>query len=326
MSVTTVSLVLNNKQSRISDKTKQIIYEAANKLNYTPNQLAVGLVTKKTQTLGLIVTSVCDYYCTELVKAVETASQKAGYFLMFGSIVQDSPGWLEHISHFMRRGIDGVIFDPSICSSDTSLKFMDLTEKMKVPVVPLNYIDSRLLPNTVTSDYRQGAYIATSHLLNLEYRKIGCILGPIELSTSTAMLAGYKDALEEYDVEYDSDLVYEGYYTQDSGYHGFKHLITQDVTAVFAGSDIMAYGIYRYAKEHDISIPKDLAVVGFGDIPLSSMIDVPLTTVSICTEQVARKAVKLICKLVDKYIPIPPDIITPILIQRKSTTPCRNND
>ncbi|WHH59084.1 LacI family DNA-binding transcriptional regulator [Petroclostridium sp. X23] len=320
ISTTTVSLVLNNKSNaRISEKTRQLVTNAAMELNYIPNQMAVGLATKKTQTIGLLLPDVNSYHFTSLIHSIEAACKKTNYFLMIGTISSGSENELTYITNFINRGVDGIIFDPSLCSKEFSQKYVNSIASLNVPVISLGPVNASLLPNSIVPDYRQGGYIAATHLLEMGHRRIGFFITCADFNAVSAISDGYQDALDEWDIPYDSNLVFEGTLHSDSGYQCLDKLLNQNITAIFSSSDIAAYGIYRYAREHKIRIPDDLSVVGFSDITLSAALDVPLTSVSFHMDRIARKSVNLLRKVSESKEQLIPEIIPPNLILRSST-------
>ena len=190
LSVTTVSLVLNNKDSRISEKTRQLVQSTAQELNYQPNQAAVSLVTKKTQVIGLLIAQDHYYYFGDLIRSVEMACHNASYFPLISLSSLGSEVEPELISMLARRGMDGLILDPAVFQTGRSGPVSEIMRGLQIPVITLGYVDSQLLSNSITINHRQGSYLAASHLLISGHRRIACIAASLSPGIRQDYLAG----------------------------------------------------------------------------------------------------------------------------------------
>ena len=190
-SISTVSLVLNNKNVSIPQSTRDKVLAAVKALDYRPNQLAVSMVTKKTNVIGLIIPDNSNMFFADLSKAIEVAAHKAGYNLIYGNSSNDSGHDIEYMRMFTDRQVDGIIFakSASICAED-DIRAMQFIRESKIPFVS---VDRELRGNNIRSvllDNRRGGYLATRHLLELGHRKIGCVTGPLDLMSSHERLEG----------------------------------------------------------------------------------------------------------------------------------------
>ncbi len=317
VSVTTVSLVLNKKTSRISEKTRQLIEEAARELNYIPNQTAVSLVTKKTQLIGMIVPADTYYQYSDFIRSVEYACKNAGYFLNL-SLAEHTPESIEkQIQTLMRYNVDGIILDPSLLR-DPSDFLCETIRNQTIPIVSIDQISNETLPNAIYPDHRKGAYIATEYLLDLGHTSIGLITGPDSLNITASMVEGYREALETYHIPFAEDKIYCGPYHLQTGYSGVEQLLSEyGISAVITASDSIAYGVYKYVKDHHLIIGKDLSLITYGSGSLIDTMGLPLTSVSIHLDRIARKSVNLIRNY--NHEPVNTEVIEPTLIERGST-------
>jgi len=319
LSVTTVSLVLNKKDSRISERTRQLVEIAAQEMNYTPNQTAVSLATKRTQVIGLLLPESGYYYYADLIHSVECSCRNAGYFLTLSIAGLDEEQIVTQMVNLVHHRVDGLIFDPSSLSEGAT-GCMEVLEQLKLPVVLLGCVNARLMPNSIVPAHRQGGYLAVMHLLELGHRQVGCVCGPLGCTVAADFLQGYRDALEEYGLPFREELVQEGPYSWDTGAAALGELRQQGVTAIAAGSDLIAWGVCRAARQMGMSIPRDLSVTGYGDTTVSAGMEVPLTSVSVHFDRIARKAVNLIRhRESEEKLLLSPEAITPTLIHRDST-------
>ncbi|GHT68721.1 LacI family transcriptional regulator [Spirochaetia bacterium] len=323
LSITTISLVLNKKENRISEKTKQIVESAAQELNYSPNQAAISLSTKKTNTIGLIIPAGAYYLPADLLASMEHACRNSGYSLVLSLPEGDGDSCLEAIQDMLRRGTDGIVVDSGGLGEAFYQPYIDLVLKTETPISSLAGAGAQLLANSIMPDHRKGGYLAASHLLELGHSKIGCIPGPRTDYTAADFYLGFRDALEERNLDGDFLPVLFSPYTAASGYGGLDQLLAPEpgLTAIITGSDTIASGLLRRAFERGIAIPRDLSVTGYGNSAIAADIFVPLTTISVHFDRIVRKAVNLIKKLNDKGPPLTPELIQPSLIIRNSTSP-----
>lgn len=301
VSHTTVSLVLNNKESRISEDTKARVLQVAQEANYIPNQIAISLATQKTHTLGLITPDLSNMFLSSLASGVEQFAQARGYSVFFCNCSESHQKCINYIREFTKRKIDGlVIIPPSTINDGTG--YLDLSAALEESDIPYILVDRavrHLSCDFVTIDNRLGGFLATEHLLGLGHKKIGCITGPLTEFGSQRRLQGYHDALSKYGVEVDNSFVYEGNYHFDSGVTGAEQLIASGVTAIFASNDMMALGVNKYATDHGLIIPRDLSIVGFDNNPLSELMSIGLTTISQPYDIMGRYACEILLNRID---------------------------
>ena len=281
VSPSAVSLVLNNRESRISTDTKQRILDTAKKHHYRPNHLASGRTKKILKTIGIIVPDIGNLFFAELCKGCENEARKHNYTLMIASTDEFSGNSIRYINTFLDNQIDGLICVPP---SSLDAESMDtLCSRILETGTPFVTVDRPVALDGVTSitiDNVAGGYTATKHLLSLGHRKIGALTGPMKGRTSQERLEGYKKALDEFHVPFDNSLIMEGDFTVDSGYRSLAYMRGQSATALFCFNDMMAMGAYRAARDYRVSIPRDISVVGYDDIFIADMLETPLTTIN----------------------------------------------
>ncbi|OLS02668.1 LacI family DNA-binding transcriptional regulator [Tissierella creatinophila] len=327
LSISTVSIVLNNRASRIPKSTRDIVINAAKELNYRPNQLAVGLVTKRTKTLGLIVPDIRNNFFSSLAKGIEDEARNNGWTVLLCNSNDSHKRDLEYIKMLEGKGVDGILYS---MSSDSNLKnFKEKYSLIKNFDIKFLMIDRYLdfpatFPkiNVVSLDHFKGGYLAAKHLIDLGHKKIACVTGPQYLSESNDRLRGYKQALDDGSIEYDEELIVEGNYHIESGVSAVNKLIEKDFTAIFAFNDMMAYGVLKGLKTYNLSIPHDISVIGYDDIYLSEILEVPLTTIHQPIEVMGRGAAKHFINIIDskeEFLDNLP-LYSPELIVRKSTS------
>lgn len=298
VSITTVSLVLNGKELRIAAATKRKIIKIANDLNYRPNKLAVGLITKKTSTIGLIVPDISNSFFGELAKGAENEAANCNYNIILSNTNDKSNKDLEYMNILLDRGVDGIIMVPSSNSADeNSKKCYQLMEQCQKPFILVDRIKMGDKYSSVSIDHEMGGYQATKHLIENGHTMIGCITGPLGMLNSRLRFIGYKKALEDYKIPYKASFVAEGNFHVADGERLAAGLFDQKVTAIFAFNDLMAYGVYNAAAKLGYKIPEDISVVGFDDLFYSGIMEVPLTTIHQPSYEMGEAAVKKIVEL-----------------------------
>lgn len=325
LSVSSVSLVLNNRPHRISHESCQKILKAARELDYHPNQAAVSLITKRSKSIGLVIPDITNMFFAQIAKGAETRSAELGYSLVLCN-TNDNPGKdVDYINVLLDRGVDGILLVSAYRPGGAATKRLPGELRlMEKPVVLVDrnveHLSAKEHFSGVFSDNELGGYLATRHLISLGHTKIGCITGPMGAVSSKNRLFGHIRALQEAGITFDGALVREGNYHINSGFEFGNQLLDQGVTAIFACNDMMAYGVYRAAAGRGVAIPKELSVVGFDDLPFSEIAEPSLTSVKQSSYEMGVRAVDKIIKMITKPEEIG-DISTlkPELVIRKST-------
>ena len=316
VSVATVSLVLNKKESRISERTRQIVESAAEEMNYVPNQLAVGLATKKTKTLALIQPEQGCCSRQDFFFSVQNTAESLGYRVLFSSQTADV---MQELQETVRRGVEGIIFDPAQLGQKDSEELLAFVQKKRLPIVTLGVVGSTLLPNSISPNHRQGAFQAMEYLLEQGHRKIVFLAPDSAYYTITSeLVSGCEDALDASGT--DAQIIYHSCgSSQDIAENEAETLLRQNVTAVFASSDRLAADILRCAWKLGIRVPDELSIIGYGNTELGRMQVQALSTVSVHMDRISRKAVNLIRRFNPDAPAAMPEIISPVLILRETT-------
>ncbi|MER3543949.1 MAG: LacI family transcriptional regulator [Chloroflexota bacterium] len=282
VSRTTVSFVLNNVPGvRISEETRQRVLEAARRLNYHPDAAARRLVSGRTHIIGLVLRQTpqqmaADAFLPEALHGLSQAARRHGFHVMLEAL--DPNDTTRHYSTLVRENhADGLVLSGPR-SDDAELIQL---YREGFPIVLQGQLPGSNVP-WVDVDNTAAARAAVEYLIGLGHRRIGLITNaPLVYTAAAARLAGYRAALEAAGLPYDEALVRCGNFTADSGYTAMVHLLSirERPTAVFVASDLVALGAMAGARSLGLNIPRDLAVVGFDDIPLARYMEPPLTTI-----------------------------------------------
>ncbi|HOA40654.1 MAG TPA: LacI family DNA-binding transcriptional regulator [Halanaerobiales bacterium] len=275
VSVTTVSRVLNNKVD-VSPKTRQKVLDIINKLNYNPNSIARGLVMNKTYTIGLIVPDISNSFFAEIAKAIEEEIRSYGYSIIFCNTGNDKKRERESINLLKSKQVDGLIGAFSNASKEEIIAL----NKSGFPVVQIDrLVEDSQVPSVVVDNTVSG-YLATEYLIKKGHKRIAHISGSLDTNTGIRRAAGYKKAMLENGLVVEEDLIIEGDFSQESGYQAMMQIMEEnkDLTAVFAGNDMMALGAYRAIYDLGLKIPEDISIIGHDDFTLASLVRPALTT------------------------------------------------
>lgn len=319
-SVNTVSLALR-ESPRIPEETRQLIRDAAAELNYLPNHIAKSLVNRETKTIGLILTDITNPTLTRTAQAIELALAERGYGTLFATSNNDFGEEIRALEMFRSRQVDGMLVYPR---SHRRLDHIRRLRQSNYPVVLLvGDPDSGV--DGVCVDERRGAYKATRHLIETGHRRIAIIdsanpLGNLE------KCEGYLQALEEAGIGFDPALaadpqghtVMKGYWATDT-----LMSIAPRPTGIFAANDSLALGALRWSQKNGISVPRDVAIVGFDNIEFAEHAATPISSVNYAVDVVTQLAVDRLMRLINAGDTLPEPRVTmidPDLIVRESTT------
>lgn len=313
VSVTTVSNVLR-KKGRVSEATRRRVLAVAKELGYFQGQ------SRATGQLGVIYYAPPhekggSYYTTEAISAIQQVVSERDYQLNFYII--DDPHM--QVPPMVERGnVEGLL----VIGGSISDSLLERLTAWELPLVLLYSEHPTLNLNCVLTDNQKGAYLAVQHLHKLGHRKIGFINGWSHTHTSAAKLAGYRQALSEGGLPFELAMYTEGDFTIEGGARQMAKLLAQnpDLTSVFVADDLMAIGAMREAQALGKRIPEDLAIVGFGNSPLSAHTQPPLSTISVEKRLIGTLGAQRLLSLLDGGDEQPLKILTPTeLIPRKSS-------
>ncbi|MGM0369277.1 MAG: LacI family DNA-binding transcriptional regulator [Bacillota bacterium] len=311
----TVSRVLNESQN-VSDKTREKVIEAIQNLNYYPNAMARGLASQKTGSIGVIVPSFTDHFFVEVLQGVQQSLEQFDLDLVLFNVTDKSrkDKYIERV--LGEKRVDGVIAITMDMSDEDIVKF----QASELPLVLID--DWHQEVSSIAVDDISGSQQAVEYLLSLGHQKIAFLSGVVGSHHGDKRLAGVKKAFAATDVEFDSDLVIEEGFTVEGGKRAIRELLQLDEaqrpTAVFAASDNQAIGALEEIRETGLSVPEDIAIVGYDNIELAHYLK--LTTISQPMSKMGRLGVEILTdKLEGAEQELVQQVIKPELVIREST-------
>lgn len=315
----TVSRVFNNK-TNVKAATRDRVLQAAAKLGYVVNVQARSLAGGKSNTIGLLVPGLDNGYIGEIIRGIDQELAHADYELMLYTTHRKGKNESTYLRYAANGLVDGLLLVVPLLSPT----FLNALGALNYPYVLIDEVDPVGNSFSVDSTNWQGAYDATTYLIELGHRDIGFISGIPELNSTKERLKGYQEALQAHNLLIRPDLIVDGDFVQASGFEQSLQLLNLEhrPTAIFAANDIMAFGVMEAIREQGLQIPNDISVIGFDDIPQASTTHPKLTTVRQPLEQMGRVGVQLLLEHLEDSERLPRSVtLATHLVVRDSCQP-----
>lgn len=285
VSIATVSRVFNNSAA-VAEETRNAVRAIAQRLRYVPHGAARSLITRRTATIGLILPDLYGEFFSELIRGVDAAARAHGYHLLVSSSHADRAE-VDAALRLMRGRVDGIVV--MLPQPDAHLPLPDAA---RLPVVRIGGSDGDMGADAIVVANRAGARAMVRHLVELGHRRIAVITGASDNADADERLRGYREALREAGLAPSAALEAAGDFSEASGFRAAMTLLASHPapTAVFALNDAMAIGALSALRSGGLTVPGDVAVVGFDDIPMASYVDPPLTSVHVDISALGERA------------------------------------
>ncbi|MBX3280586.1 MAG: LacI family DNA-binding transcriptional regulator [Acidobacteria bacterium] len=315
----TVSRAINN-HPEISAETRKRVLEAARRLKYRPNQHARALITNRSNLLGMVVPDLMHSYFAEILSGVESVAREAGLQIVICNTYENAAYEIAEVEA-LRLRTDGLIVASALPPGRAQPYRKMIRDGLKLVLVDRRL--ERLRCPVVTTDNVVVGEMATGHLIDLGYRRIGHLRGAAA-SVADDRFEGYKRALARRGLKFNPALVRDCGFIEDDGYRTMRSWIAEGdlPEAVFAANDPAAIGAIHALNEAGLRVGPDLAVVGAGNVHYGDMLAVPLTTVAWSTAEIGQRAAELLIASIDgSSTPISPEyiVVPPRLLLRRSS-------
>jgi LacI family transcriptional regulator len=317
VSFQTASKVLNGGNVRVSAETAARIVAVAEKLGYRPNTVARSLVQQTTATIGLITGDLTDGALSQFAVAAEQTARRHQHAVLIGNLAEHDEDGATVLQMLLDRRVDGVIAAAPQLEGDPAVA--DLLRRY-VPAVSLHHVPGGGVP-VVGSNHRDGARLATRHLVQLGHTRIGTVTGPFRRHVVRSRLHGYEDALREAGIEPGEDLAVEADWTPGTAAAATRLLLQRDpkMTAIFVHSDTMAIGVLSALSAARRLVPSDMAVVSCDDMPFAEYLTPSLSSLRVPFAQTGERAVELLLASIGGQEPPADPVLLPVeLIVRDS--------
>lgn len=320
ISAMTVSRAINNK-SNVDEKTRERVLKTAEQMGYTPNYLAKGLVSKKTNTIGVVLPEISHAFFPEVVRGIEEVTHSSDYQLILTHSAESYDRERNAIQTLRSQRVDGLLVSSCQSEKDFSL-YKDVIEA-GMPLVFFDRSIEGIGASCVKVNDRESSQKATEHLIGHGYKKIGHLSGPVKVSIGYERYRGYQDAMEEAGLPVKDEWVVDSGFQEEGGRRGMKKLLDLPADlrpeAVMAVNDPCAFGAMEAIYEAGLRIPEDIAIVGFTDEIRAALISCPLTTIHQPAYEVGKRGAQKLLKVIEnKEEPLETIEIKTELIVRRS--------
>ncbi|NUP74265.1 MAG: LacI family DNA-binding transcriptional regulator [Sinomonas sp.] len=312
----TVSRAMNREHRFYRSESAARIRAVAESLGYEPNPTAANLRRQQTNTIGVLVSRLTDTVMAMLFEEIAAASAARGYHALVATTYDDPALERESGQALLASRVDGLILTTATTEGGLC------TELVERGIPHVLALRSYGTSPSVVGDDPLGGYLATRHLIDLGHRKIGIVAGPDHAPTALARREGYRQALREAGIVETPELIYPSTFSMESGEAAAEAFLAsaKRPTAVFAVNDNTAFGFTSVIQRAGLSIPKDLSIVGYNDIPLVARLPVPLTSVRVPFGDIASAAVDtLLNSIQGRPARAAHRTLAPTLIPRAST-------
>jgi len=294
VSYQTVSRVIN-ADGYVAETTRARVLDAISRLKFVPNGIARSLSSRRSHTLGVVSNDISDHSFAELAAGAEQEARRHGFYLIIGSVEDESPNDEEAYLRLMQqRRIDGLIVARPRLRPASRRMLAAIADS--IPIVAIASRLEALRLHSVDIDNRGGGRIAAAHLVERGHRAIATITGPLDWPSAQARLDGAREALRDAGVGPELEVATSGDWGVEGGRAAMAKLLAsrRTFTAVFAQSDLLALGAIAELQARGLSVPSDVSVVGYDDIPVARYMSPALTTVRQPMPEVGAMAVRLL--------------------------------
>lgn len=319
VSISTASLALNDSP-RVSLETRVRLQDLAKRLNYFPNAMAQGLVSRRSRVVGLVVPGVRNPYFARVVESVEQALRAAGYNIVTATTAEDPERERAALRSMLGLRVAGLIV--TSCSSTAEQFGRGLPAGF--PVVLLGRRIPGVAADFLAVDHQAGATEAIEHLLDGGYRRIALITGPLQLGDARSRVDGYRRALAARGVPCDESLIVEGDFGEASGRRAMTELLdrARPPEAVFVSNIQMLQGALRVLGQRGVAVPRELALIANDRSDWVDLLPVPVTTVEQPTDSMGSIAAEMLLRrIANGERPWEQVEVKPSLVVRASSRP-----
>ncbi|WP_415227939.1 LacI family DNA-binding transcriptional regulator [Psychromonas sp.] len=315
VSQATVSRALNG-HATVKEANKIKVFEAIEKLGYKPNSFAQALASSRSNSIGMLVGSLEGPFYGPLMHNAEDTVRKKNMHLIVTSGQESKEKEIDSIRFLQSKQVDGLIIHSDMLSDDELIKIANET---KATIILNRYIPE-LAQQCICIDNELGGYLATKYLIESGHNKVACITGQLSKIDSRDRLQGYRNALAEYGIAYDANLIAEGRFDHKGNHETVRRLLdrNKEITAIFCQNDNIALAVYDICSERKISVGDELSLVGYDNDTYSQHIRPELTTVNFPVKEMGIEAANCVLSLVSKKTYTLNNKLAPELIIRNS--------
>lgn len=304
LSTSTVSRALRDTYE-ISSKTKKLVMEYAEKINYQPNPSALSLKVRRSKSIGVLVSEVANYYFSQAINGIESIAYNRGYHVIITQTHESYEREKANIQHLASRSVDGLLVSLSAETVDT--EHLSQLHDKGLPMVFFDRIPEAIITHKISADNRKGAYEATAHLIKTGKKKIAHLTSSGNLLITNERLKGYTDALIESGHQPNPD------YLKHCNHGGMFYAEVETAIvelmnlkdrpdAIFVGSDRLSIGCLQALK--NLNLPQDLTIAGFSNADVLDLFNHPITSVRQPAFEIGQQATEMLLQLIESKHPV----------------------
>ncbi|TKJ47751.1 LacI family transcriptional regulator [Candidatus Aerophobetes bacterium Ae_b3a] len=314
VSVATVSHVIN-KTRFVSEFTRQKVLKTMARLHYQPDGIAQSLRSKRTNTIGLIISDIANSFYPEVVRAIEKEMVKKGYSIILTDTDDNIEKEKKLVTLLFNRRVDGFI----IVTAGEEKEHIEFLLQRDIPVVLLDRRISGLKLDAVLVDNRGGTKKLIQHLINLGHKRIAIITGSLNVFTGKERLNGYLEALKEHSLPVDDRLIKKGNFRRESGYFSTLELLSLNPppSVIFACNNLIGLGVMDALQKKEIQIPEEMGIAIFDDLPWFKHLNIPLTVVAQPAFRLGEIAAKLLLERIRGKRKKPKEVVLGVELRQK---------
>ncbi|UYQ91998.1 LacI family transcriptional regulator [Chitinophaga horti] len=299
LSASTVSRALQNNPL-INEETREKVQQMATEMGYVPNWIASSLRKKRSNIIGLIVPRTSMYFQSTAISGIQHEAHKYGFSIVIGQSDETVAMEKELVHTFYSLRVDGLLAVSSMFT--TNFDHFNPFIKNNIPLVFYDRVPEDFAGYTITGDDFKGGFLATEHLIEQGCKRIAHFSGQLTCNLYQQRLAGYKAALEKYDIPFDESLVYTHNLTLDAAIEASEQMLSgpQLPDGLFSANDMSAVGFIQEARRRNIAVPEQVKVVGYSNDLSSRIISPSLTTVEQSGYRMGEKAIETLVQLINK--------------------------
>lgn len=316
VSISTVSRVINGNKM-VNSEMKEKVEKVLKQTGYRPNALAKGLVSSKTNCIGVLIPDLANINFAEFVKGVEQYVKEKNYTVLLGNSMNDVDREISYLNVFSENRVDGIIFSGTMFTEKHRL----FVKQTNIPIIICGQRFEELDLPWINIDNEKAAYDATMKLIEMGHKQISFISGPIwDKSAGYDRYQGFLKALAEKGISPSGAVIAEGDFSLKSGYRCMEQILNKThPTAVFAANDFMAVGAIKCLDDHHIDVPNQISVMGFDDDPFAEMHIPALSSIKVDFFNEGKIAAEILLREIDGEDVIKENVIGYKLVQRDST-------
>ncbi|MCB2291491.1 LacI family transcriptional regulator [Clostridium sp. CS001] len=294
----TVSRVLNNS-GYVKDETRKKVLEVIKDLNYTPSAIARSLSTSKTNTIGVIIPDINNLFFGEIIKGITEVADEHSLNIILCDTDENKDKELKAINVLKEQRIQGLIITPTFYKETGNSENLNTLKNLGIPIILIDGHVEYLDFSGVFIDHIKGAYDGTTALIEAGHRKVAIITGDMNSRPARERLQGYEKALQANNIAIESEYIFYGDYKYETAYEITKQILKMDnrPTAIFVSSNTMILGCIRAFYEEKLSIPEDMAIMGFDKIDVLNIIGMNISFINGPSNELGKIGMKMLLEL-----------------------------